>query len=94
MGGCQSAPEEEIIEYPRQRRMRQPTEIVYARPQPRSMMRGYPMMMPYERRFPMAAPAIDGPMYGGGYRRFDDGYDDYDMFDRGRTRYSYHSHTR
>ena len=94
MGGCESVPEEEVYEYPRRRRIRRPTEIVYSRPPPRSMIQ-YPMMYPYERRYPMAPPVIDGPMYGGGYRRFDDGYyDDYDMYDRGRTRYSYHAQTR
>lgn len=91
MGGCQSVPEEEVYEYPR-RRYRPLTPIMYSRPRPRTFIR-QPMIYP-ERRFPMPPPVIDGPVYGGGYRRFEDDFDDYDYYDRGRGRYSYHTYTR
>lgn len=104
MGGCESVPEEEVYE-PRRRRYRQRTPIMYTRPLPpppqqpvmQMPMHRYPQMpMAYtERRYPMPAPVIDGPVYGG-YRRYEDDYDDYDdgYYDRGRQRYSYHSYTR
>lgn len=105
MGGCESAQEEEVYE-PRRRRYRQRTPIMYSRPLPpppplqpiRQMpMYRYPQMpMAYpERRYPMPAPVIDGPVHGG-YRRLEDDYYDYDddYYDRGRQRYSYHSYTR
>ncbi|KAH3738048.1 hypothetical protein DPMN_180619 [Dreissena polymorpha] len=94
MGGCESMPEEEVVEYrePRRRRTRTPI-FISTGPRRIPVGMGRPMMYPTYpvRRFPMAAPVVmDAPPP---YRRFYDDYDD-DFDDFKRTRYSYHSYSR